>query len=76
MRCPIKIILKGVESGGDSGAEVRVAWERRMAFRDRETCAERKSGRSRSSMWLLSVSCPLTHTCKGNLVLPITATLR
>ena len=28
MRCLIKIFLEGVDSGGDAGGEVRVAWSR------------------------------------------------
>lgn len=47
MRCLIKIILEGVDSGGDAGGEVWGAWEQRTVSRDRETCTGKDSGGTR-----------------------------
>lgn len=44
MTCLIKIILEGVDSGGDAGGEVRGAWEQRTASRDRETAQGKTVG--------------------------------
>ena len=75
MRCLIKIFLEGVDSGGDAGGEVRVAWSRGRRLETEKPAQVETVGAPSLSGASPCVLSPHTHL-QGKPSPPLTASVR